>query len=72
MRENEAIFGLIRELWEQSSPEHRCSHVSYNVTSCRCGTVNGSAAELVCDTDSLLLWYLDGERYPACLFYPKE
>lgn len=63
---------LIRELWDASTPAHRCPHVGYNGQRCRCGAVEEQAAEMVCDTASLQLWCLDGERYPLCLFYPKE
>ena len=44
---SEAVLSLIRELWEQSSPAHRCPHVSYNGTRCRCGAVDERSAEMV-------------------------
>lgn len=72
MKEQEAVLTLICELWEQSSPGHRCPHVSYDGTRCRCGAVAGNSAELVCDSASLQLWCLDGDRYPNCIFYPNE
>jgi hypothetical protein len=72
MTESEAVLNLVRELWEQSSPAHRCPHVSYTGTNCRCAAVDERSAELVCDTASLQLWCLDGERYPTCHFYPKQ
>jgi hypothetical protein len=62
---------LIRELWDASSPEHRCPHVSYDGRRCRCGAVEEQAVEAVCDTASVQLWCLDGERYPLCMVYPK-
>lgn len=72
MNEQEAARGLIRELWEQSAPAHRCPHVSYDGVRCRCAAVDDSAADLVCDTASLQLWCLDGERYSLCIFYPQS
>lgn len=63
---------LIRELWEGSSAPHRCPHVSYNGQRCRCGAVDERSAELVCDTASLQLWCLDGERYPKCIFFKER
>lgn len=72
MNENGPVLCLVRELWEQSSPALRCPHVSYNGTNCRCGAVDEQSAETVCDTASLQLWCLDEERYPLCIFYPKE
>ena len=71
MNPNESVTRLTRELWEQSSPEGRCPHGGYNGTRCRCAAVEEASAELVCDTASLQLCCLDGERYPKCLFYPK-
>ena len=72
MTKSEAVLNLTRELWEQSSPAHRCPHVSYNGKSCRCDVVAERCAVLVCDTASLQLWCLDAERYPTCHFYPKS
>jgi len=66
-----AVLDLVRELWDASAPEKRCPHVGYHGGKCRCAAVDEGAAEMVCDTASLQLWCLDGERYPKCLFYPQ-
>lgn len=58
---------LIAELWAQST--ERCPYIRYDGSTCFCCAVNSSE---VCDTASLQLWCLDGERYHKCLFYPKE
>jgi hypothetical protein len=68
----EPILSLTRELWKHSSPGCRCPHVAFNGKKCRCNAVEDSAAELICDTESLQLWFLDGEQYPECHFYPKK
>jgi hypothetical protein len=57
MDENNPSLSLVREKWEQSSPGHRCSRVSYDGQKCQCGAVDECSAELVCDLAiDLSLW----------------
>jgi hypothetical protein len=60
---------LIEELWEQSSEETRCPHVSYDGEKCQC-KITGTTD--VCDTASLQLWCLDRERCTKCVFHPDK
>ncbi len=69
----------MRELWSQSEGQPRCPYIAADDHSCFCKkdhpnfgcsaeTINESR-RIVCDTASLQLWCLDGERYHLCMIY---
>jgi hypothetical protein len=68
-------MALVRELFDETSVEDRCSYVRLDSEGPYCskdlvvGTPINLGRRLVCSADSLQLWCLDKERVLKCAYY---
>ena len=75
MAQNSSL-SLVEELWKSRPKDHCCPHIRHDEQGCWCNSpwfdnlrASREDRQEVCDSASLQLWCLDGERAHLCIFF---